>query len=62
MENQLNIKELQLIQDLIFDWKFQRDVLNQLTISDDKKDLLDEIGIKLINQIREHKGSNKKDK
>lgn len=62
MKNQLNIKELQLIQDLIFDWKFQRDVLNQLTISDDKKDLLDEIGIKLINQIREHKGSNKKDK
>tara|TARA_R100000231_G_scaffold95194_1_gene71371 strand:+ start:379 stop:558 length:180 start_codon:yes stop_codon:yes gene_type:complete len=55
MKNQLNIKELQLIQDLIVDWKFNRDVLNQLPISDDKKDLLDEIGEKLLNQIRQQK-------
>tara|TARA_R100000231_G_scaffold55525_1_gene46320 strand:+ start:393 stop:563 length:171 start_codon:yes stop_codon:yes gene_type:complete len=56
MKNQLNIKELQLIQDLIVDWKFNRDILNQLPISDDKKNLLDEIGIKLLNQIRQQKG------
>jgi len=57
MKNQFNIKELQLIQDLIFDWKFQRDVNNQLTISEDKKDLIDEIGIKLSIKIIQQKKS-----
>lgn len=57
MKNQFNIKELQLIQDLIFDWKFERDVNNQLTISEDKKDLIDEIGIKLLIKIIQQKKS-----
>jgi len=60
MKNQFNLKELKLMQELILDWKFQRDVLNGLSISQDKKDILDEIGIKLLNQVRQQKGFNNK--